>query len=293
MSVYSIKDLEQLSGIKAHTLRIWEQRYSILKPQRTYSNIRTYDEQELKLVLNIALLKEHGLKISEIAKMRTEEIHQRVNAISESQISYPEQIHSLTFAMLDLDEDLFEKIINTNIIKLGFEALIINIIYPFLNRISTLWMTSSIGPAQEHFIANLIRQKIIVAIDGQLNKQREGSKKFILFLPEGELQELILLFADYVIRSRQNKVVYLGQSLPFEELLFAYNLHRPNYLLTIFKSVLDCNEFQMYLERLSISFPLASILVLCNDQAFHHKIRVPANIQLVRGIQDLINIAEY
>jgi MerR family transcriptional regulator, light-induced transcriptional regulator len=292
MSIYSIKDLEVLSGIKAHTLRIWEQRYSILSPQRTYSNIRNYDEQDLKLVLNIALLKDHGYKISEIAKMKTEEIHQRVLAISESQISYPEQIHALTLSMLDLDEDQFEKIVNTNIIKLGFESLIINIIYPFLNRISTLWMTSSIGPAQQHFIANLIRQKIIVAIDGQLNKQREGAHKFLLFLPEGELQELILLFADYLIRSRQNKVVYLGHSLPFEELSFAYNVHKPNYLLTIFKSVPVYSEFQQYLYRLSANFPQARILILCSHGS-PTLIQVPENIQFVNQIQDLIRIAEY
>lgn len=293
MSSYSIKDLEQLSGIKAHTLRIWEQRYAIIQPKRTDTNIRTYAEQDLKLVLNIAQLKDHGYKISEIAKMTTEAIHQKVMDISERQLAYPDQIHALTLSMLDLDEDQFEKIINTNILRFGFESLIINIIYPFLSRISTLWMTSSIGPAQEHFIVNLIRQKIIVAIDGQLNKQREGARKFLLFLPEGELQELILLFADYIIRSRHHKVVYLGQSLPFEELGFVYNVHSPDYLLTIFKSIPPgYEEFQAYLDKFSAAFPRATILILCNQHS-HGPILVPANIRFIRDIQELIQLADH
>ncbi|RYF66671.1 MAG: MerR family transcriptional regulator, partial [Cytophagaceae bacterium] len=186
MSNYSIKDLEQLSGIKAHTLRIWEHRYNIIQPKRTDTNIRTYDDQDLKLVLNISLLKDHGYKISEISKLSVEEMYQEVIKISDKQLSYPDQIHALTITMIDLDEDRFEKIISTNILQFGFENTMINIIYPFLSRIGTLWVTGSIGPAQEHFITNLIRQKLIVAIDGQVSKQRPNGKKYMLFLPEGE-----------------------------------------------------------------------------------------------------------
>ncbi|MFY7911452.1 MAG: MerR family transcriptional regulator, partial [Emticicia sp.] len=163
MSNYSIKDLEQLSGIKAHTLRIWEQRYNIINPKRTDTNIRTYDDNDLKLVLNIALLKDHDYKISEIAKLSLEELSKEVLAISDKQLNYPDQIHALTIAMIDIDEERFEKIMSTNILQFGFENTMINIIYPFLSRIGTLWVTGSIGPAQEHFITNLIRQKIIVA----------------------------------------------------------------------------------------------------------------------------------
>jgi DNA-binding transcriptional MerR regulator len=181
MSNYSIKDLEQLSGIKAHTLRIWEQRYDILKPTRTDTNIRTYDDVDLKLVLNIALLKEHGYKISEIAQMSAESMAREVMVISDKQMNYPDQIHALTISMLDLDEERFEKIISTNTLQFGFENMMINIIHPFLSRIGTLWMTGSIGPAQEHFISNLIRQKIIVAIDGQLPSLKVGAKNISCF----------------------------------------------------------------------------------------------------------------
>ncbi|RZK17588.1 MAG: MerR family transcriptional regulator, partial [Flavobacterium sp.] len=236
MSNYSIRDLEHLSGIKAHTLRIWEQRYNIITPKRTDTNIRIYDDQDLKLVLNIALLKEHEYKISEIAKLSAERLSKEVISISEKKQNYPDQIHALTIAMIDLDEAQFEKIMATNILKFGFEDMMINIIYPFLSRIGVLWVTGSIGPAQEHFISNLIRQKLIVAIDGQVLRPTPYSKKYVLYLPDGELHELSLLFANYVLRARNNKVIYLGQTLPFEELVFVCETQKPDYIFTAITS---------------------------------------------------------
>ncbi len=290
MSNYSIKDLEQLSGIKAHTLRIWEQRYDILKPERTDTNIRTYDDRELKLVLNIALLKEHGYKISEIAKMDAESMAKEVILISDKKLSYPDQIHALTLAMLDLDEERFEKLISTNILQFGFENLMVHIIYPFLSRIGTLWITGSIGPAQEHFISNLIRQKIIVAIDGQLPSLRIGSKKYVLFLPEGELHELGLLFANYIIKARQNKVVYLGQSLPFSELEFAYQVHKPDYLFTAITSIPAQEEVQKYVYKLSTTFPNCQILIT-GFQVVGQDIDCPDNVEILNNIKQLMEIA--
>lgn len=290
MSNYSIRDLEQLSGIKAHTLRIWEQRYNIISPKRTDTNIRTYDDKDLKLVLNISLLKDHGYKISEISRMSQDEMHQEVIAISEKQLNYPDQIHALTIAMLDLDEERFEKIVNTNILKFGFESLMINIIYPFLSRIGTLWITGSIGPAQEHFITNLIRQKLIVAIDGQFTKQRAGSKKYLLYLPEGELHEISLLFADYIIRSRQNKVVYLGQSLPFTEVEFAYDIHKPDFIFSVITTVPGQDEIQPYVYKLAQRFPEAHLL-LTGYQVVGQDIDAPENVTIINNIRELVEIA--
>ncbi|MFY7829079.1 MAG: MerR family transcriptional regulator [Flectobacillus sp.] len=291
MSNYSIKDLEQLSGIKAHTLRIWEQRYDILKPTRTDTNIRTYDDTDLKLVLNIALLKDHGYKISEIAQMSAEDMAKEVMVISDKQMNYPDQIHALTISMLDLDEERFEKIISTNTLQFGFENMMINIIYPFLSRIGTLWMTGSIGPAQEHFISNLIRQKIIVAIDGQLPSLRMGAKKYLLFLPEGELHETSLLFANYLVRARQNKVVYLGQSLPFEELVFAYNVHKPDYLFTVITSVPAQDEIQKFVYKLAHTFPNTKILIT-GYQVIGQDIDCPDNVEILTQVKHLIDFAE-
>lgn len=290
MSTYSIKDLEQLSGIKAHTLRIWEQRYDILSPDRTDTNIRTYDDNDLKLVLNISLLKDHGYKISEISKMSPEELSKEVLSISDKQLNFPDQIHALTISMLDLDEERFEKIVSTNTLQFGFENMMINIIYPFLSRIGTLWITGSIGPAQEHFISNLIRQKLIVAIDGQLPSLRSGAKKYLLYLPEGEMHEISLLFANYIIRSRQNKVIYLGQSLPFHELGFAHGMHKPDYIFTVITSVPGQNEIQRYVYKLAKEFPDSKIL-MTGYQVVGQDIDCPDNVEIITQIKYLMDIA--
>lgn len=290
MSQYSIRDLEQLSGIKAHTLRIWEQRYDIIAPQRTDTNIRYYDDRDLKLVLNISLLKDHGYKISEIARMEAEAMHAEVVAISDRQLNYPDQIQALTIAMIDLDEDRFEKIISTNILQFGFENTMINIIYPFLSRIGTLWVTGSVGPAQEHFISNLIRQKIIVAIDGQVVKTTPESKTFLMFLPEGELHEMGLLFANYVVRARNNKVIYLGQSLPFKEIEFTYSVHKPDHIFTAITSVPANNDVQPYADKLAARFPECTIL-LTGYQVVGQDIQVAENVKIINKIEDLIALA--
>ena len=151
MSRYSIKDLEQLSGIKAHTVRVWEQRYKLLNPKRKETNIRYYDDHDLKLILNVALLNDNGIKISKIAKMSVEEMKAEVLHLTERSFAYDDQIHSLVLAMIEFNEERFEKIIATNILKIGFEQTMLNVIYPFLSKIGILWQTGSIHPGQEHF----------------------------------------------------------------------------------------------------------------------------------------------
>jgi MerR family transcriptional regulator, light-induced transcriptional regulator len=289
MSYYSIKDLEQLSGIKAHTLRIWEQRYNIINPKRTDTNIRTYNDQDLKLVLNIALLKDHDYKISEIAKMNLEELNREIMAISDKQLNYPDQIHALTLSMIDLDEERFEKIMSTNILQFGFENTMINIIYPFLSRIGTLWVTGSIGPAQEHFITNLIRQKLIVAIDGQVLKLDANSKKFVLFLPEGELHEIGLLFANYILRARNNKVIYLGQSLPFNEVVFVGELHKPDYIFSSITSVPGQEDIQPFVTKLCTQFPDTKVL-LTGYQVIGQDLELPPNGEIITNVRQLMQI---
>jgi MerR family transcriptional regulator, light-induced transcriptional regulator len=291
MSNYSIKDLEQLSGIKAHTLRIWEQRYNIINPKRTDTNIRTYDDNDLKLVLNIALLKDHDFKISEIAKLSLEEVSKKVLAISERHLNYPDQIHALTIAMIDIDEERFEKIMATNILQFGFENTMINIIYPFLSRIGTLWITGSIGPAQEHFITNLIRQKLIVAIDGQIIKPNEHTKKYILYTPEGEFHEIPLLFANFILRARNNKVIYLGQSMPFSELEFICKHHKPDYLFSAITSVPGQEDIQKYVNKLANSFPDIMVL-LTGYQVVGQGIDLAKNIDIIMNVNQLVQLAE-
>ncbi|MEQ8470731.1 MAG: MerR family transcriptional regulator [Marinoscillum sp.] len=291
MSTFSIRDLEHLSGIKAHTLRIWEQRYELIKPKRTDTNIRYYDDHDLKLILNVALLKENGVKISKIAEMSDADLKREVLKLTERNLRYPEQIHSLTISMVDLDEDRFNKIISTNILKLGFEKTMMNVIYPFLSKIGILWQTGAINPAQEHFISNLVRQKLIVAIDGQYSVSMARAKKYILFLPEGELHELGLLFADYLIKSRNNKSVYLGQSLPYMDLEAVHEIHEPDYMLSVLTTAPGPAETQAYIDRLSLNFPNTQIL-LTGYQVIGQDIEAPENVTIFSRLEQLISFVE-
>lgn len=291
MSTYSIKDLEQLSGIKAHTLRIWEQRYSFIKPKRTDTNIRYYDENDLKLILNVSLLKENGHKISRISKMQYDDMQSEVIKLTEKKLSYPEQIHSLTLAMIDHDEERFEKIMSTIILQLGFERTMTKVIYPFLIKIGILWQTGSISPSQEHFISNLIRQKIIVAIDGLFVSSNEYKKKYLLFLPEDEMHELSLLFSSYIIKSRKNRVIYIGQSSPFDDIISIYNNLKPDFLLTVLTTHPRPCEVQSYLDKLSQTFHNTDILI-AGRQILNEDVQVGKNMFVLNKLEDLINFVD-
>src|SRR5690606_12227973 len=153
------------------------------------------------------------------------------------------------------------KIISTNILRLGFEKTILTVISPFFTRIGVLWQTGAITPAHEHFISNLIRQKIIVAIDGQLSASTVAEEKFMLFLPEGELHEITLLFSSYIVKSRNHKVIYLGQNLPFGDLKEVYGVHQPRFLLSVFTSFPQPDNVQEYIYKLSQNFANSTILL--------------------------------
>lgn len=288
---YSIKDLENLTGIKAHTIRMWEKRYGIVAPKRTDTNIRYYDSDDLKHMLNIALLNQNGFKISKIAEMDTNELHDQVReAISKTSGDFQSQIKALTVAMVELDEEQFEKVMSTNILQIGFEKTMINIIYPFLMRVGTLWTTDAINPSQEHFITNLIRQKVIVAIDGQVTRPDEMSPKYMLYLPSGELHEISLLFSYYLLKSRGNRVVYLGQSLQLNDLEEAYKVHEPDFILTLITSV-PGSGVQKYLDTLSEKFAEATILV-SGYQIVGQYIQTADNMIALAKVQDLVTFAE-
>ncbi len=284
MSTYSIKDLEQLSGIKAHTLRIWEQRYNLLLPKRTDTNIRFYDDADLKLILNVALLNDNGYKISKIAGMSGVEMKEEVIKLTEKTLTHDDQINALTICMVEMDEERFDKVLSTNILKIGFEQTMLNIIYPFMSKIGVLWQTGAINPAQEHFISNLIRQKLIVAIDAQIYKG--GGKKFLLYLPEGEHHEISILFAAYLIKLKGHKVIYLGQSTPDDDLGSVYNLHQPEYLMTVITTSPSAENVQEYIDALSERFKNAQIIV-SGYQIVGQDIKLPKNVKSLNYIRQV------
>jgi DNA-binding transcriptional MerR regulator len=289
VSTYSIKDLEQLSGIKAHTLRIWEQRYNLLSPKRTDTNIRFYDDDDLKLILNVAMLNDNGFKISKIASMMAEDIRKEVVKLTERSLTYDDQIHALTISMIEMDEERFDKVLRGNIQKLGFEQTMLNVIYPFMSKIGVLWQTGAINPAQEHFISNLVRQKLIVAIDGQSTKT-EG-KKFLLFLPEGELHEISLLFAAYMIKSKGHRVIYLGQNTPNQDLQSVQKLHQPDFLLTIITTSPSSEYVPDYIQGISEQFSTSRIFVT-GYQVIGQDLILPSNVQQLNYIRDIKEMLE-
>jgi DNA-binding transcriptional MerR regulator len=261
MANYTIRDLEKLSGIKAHTIRIWEKRYGLIEPHRTSTNIRTYCDAELKKLLNVSILNRSGYKISKIAQLSNDEIAQTINQLNESEHETENQIENLAIAMIDLDENKFEKILARSIIQLGFEDTIIKILYPFFIRIGVMWQTGSINPAHEHFVSNLVRQKLLVAIDSQVADPSENSKIFTLFLPEGELHELGLLFFTYMIKKRGHQVIYLGQTVPIDDLKELCNIRSFDYLLTSFVASIPQQEIIEYVNNLKSMFPDKTVYV--------------------------------
>lgn len=283
MAVYSIKDLEKLSGIKAHTIRIWEQRYGIINPKRTPTNIRYYQDEDLKFLLNIALLNKNGLKISHIARMTKEEVAEQVAAISEINFEYGTQLDALTISMIEMDEYKFDRIISTNIDQIGFERTMLEVIHPFLDKLSVLWLTGSINPVQENFISYLIRQKIIVAIDKLPLSQSSDRPKFMIYLPEGERQELSLLFMHYLLKSRKYQVIYIGQEMSLYDLKDAYAIHHPDFIYTMVSETFAKESIHSYVESLSTAFEASTILlsgyqVIAQDVVSEKNIRVLASL---------------
>lgn len=259
MGQYSIKELERLSGIKAHTIRIWEKRHNIINPQRTNTNIRFYSDEDLKKIINVSVLNTHGVKISKIAEMSFDEINRAILEMSQTKKDASVYIDELVVAMVDMEEERFEKTLATVTQQIGFEACVTEILYPFLQKIGVLWQVQKINPAQEHFISNLIRQKIITSI-AALPIPTKKSKKAMLFLPEGELHELGLLFYHYITRKRGFKTFYLGQSVPHEDLKSVYEVHKPEIIISSFISSPEPQKLEKYIQLLSQDFPRATIL---------------------------------
>ncbi|MFY0624662.1 MAG: MerR family transcriptional regulator [Reichenbachiella sp.] len=219
MSIYSVAQVESLSGIKAHTLRIWEKRYSFLNPERTSTNIRYYSDDQMRQLLNIGILIRNGFKISKIDKMSNDDINDSVIDIVSRPVNgeYQDQIQAMSIAMLEMDEDSFNIIFQKQVNRVGVLSTILNVVYPFLAHVGVLWGASKAMPAQEHFISNLIRQKLITAIDS-IAYSREVNRSIALFLPQEEEHEIGLLLATYIAKDLGWKIYYLGARVPYDNL---------------------------------------------------------------------------
>lgn len=282
---YSINDLEKITGIKAHTIRIWEKRYNVVNPERTDTNIRYYNDEDLKKLLNISTLNKHGFKISEIVKMGNNHVCEKIIEISNTSSDYESYINNLIVSMIEIDEDKFEKVLSSAIIKMGFEKTITHIIYAFLEKVGILWQVGTINPAQEHFITNLIRQKLIIAIDGQENSPKADAKTFLLFLPENELHELGLLFYTYIIKKSGHRVIYLGQSVPLKDILEVIKIRKADYIITYFVAALETKNIPEYLTTISNGFEHKDIFI-AGYQVSQISEPLPENVKLIQDAEE-------
>jgi len=260
MGEYSIKELEKLSGIKAHTIRIWEKRYKLIAPKRTSTNIRLYSDNDLKKIINIAVANNSGVKISHIAKLTDDGLNKLVQQQNQLGEDIASPIDKLIMATVAMDEEAFTRTIAKLESSKGFEEVVTKLLYPFLEKIGVLWHTGEIMPAQEHFVSNLIRQKIIAAID-KLPYPKRKSSKTVLFLPENEFHEIGLLFYNYLARKKGHQTFYLGQSVPYTDLKQVVAAHHPSLLITSIVTSLNEDRLEGYISKLSRDFKKLTIVI--------------------------------
>lgn len=293
MAEYQIRELAHLTGIKAHTIRVWEQRYNLLEPKRTPTNIRFYCDDDLRMLLNVAVLCEHGYRISRIALMNREQLVREVQAVAAQEVcSQPHLLQQLVLATLNIDEVLFERTLDQAIRANGLEPTFLDVVYPFLERIGILWQTGTVNPAQEHMVSNLFRQKIIGALD-RLGPAAADStaRRFVLYLPEGEMHELALHFMHYLLRIRGQRVTYLGQNLPTADLEEVCRTCRPDYLLTVLTVMPERDNVQQYINSLAHRYAQVGLL-LYGPQVQHDWLQLPATARRFGRMNEFVEWVE-
>jgi DNA-binding transcriptional MerR regulator len=272
---YSISDIEGLIGIKAHTIRAWEIRYNLVPPKRTPTNIRYYDEEDLKMLLNIVALNENGYKISKIAQMNKKKIADLVLQLKTDWGNESVQLINLSNATIKYDEAAFSKILSSCISELGLTKTMDQVLFPFMKKIGMLWQIGAIDPSHEHFAANLIRDRLIVEVDKVDKPKSKDLRRFLLFLPEAELHEAGLLFARYLLKSCGHETLYLGQQIPSTDLKKVIESFKPDYAMTVLTSLnlgKDINKILgKVIENLDVPLIVAGSLIsefdiVVNDQ---------------------------
>lgn len=292
---FSIKDLESLSGIKAHTIRIWEKRYNLLEPQRTDTNIRTYALSDLQKLLNVVFLTENKYKISKIARHSTKEIATIVaKLVSDASASNENHaINSFKIAMMNFDQNLFHKTFNALSEHHSFVTIFYETFVPLLHEIGLLWQTDTINPSHEHFIFNLIKQKILINIEKtQLSVPPLKDKTFALFLPENEIHELGLLFLNYELVSHGYKVIYLGQSIMLSNLKYL-SINHPNLSFATYFTINPTeNEIPQYFEDFNEVFgnQELDLYVLGAMTSKIDETQTPKNVHIMLSIREFVNV---
>jgi MerR family transcriptional regulator, light-induced transcriptional regulator len=291
MKSYQIADLELLTGIKAHTIRIWEKRFALIVPHRTTTNIRYYDDEQVKKLLNVSTLLSMGYKISKIAKRSDKEINkliEDVKKVSPEDALCASYINELTSAMVSFNEEAFDMTFTAAVASFGVYEAMLKVFYPFLYKTGVLWSINEAMPAEEHFASGIIRRKLMAAIDGLPNPSKKN-KLFILFLPPEEWHETGLLFSDYLIRSKGYRTIYLGQNVPVENVITIAHQLKPNYLLTFQVVRRNEREFENQLLQLNLKSKATEILV-CSKMDFAERLKKSKKITQLRKPLELLTL---
>jgi DNA-binding transcriptional MerR regulator len=290
MSTYSIKDLEQVSGIKAHTIRIWEQRYRFLQPLRTDTNIRTYNSNELKVILNVSLLNKYGFKISHIDKMTPQQMEEKILSLNQLDALKERVINGLIKEMVSLNMGSFEKYLDIYIGQKGVEKTIIEIIFPFLEKVGVLWMTNHVNPAQEHLATNLLRQKLILGIE-KLPAVLNQDRNVILFMPEGEHHEIGLLLVYFLLKHQGVYVHYLGANVPLKDLAYLNVIKKPENIfchLTSPSKVFKLDRFITQLGQMTDATPV----LLSGQSIKDYKGKMTDNISVKTSLTEIVQVIQ-
>jgi MerR family transcriptional regulator, light-induced transcriptional regulator len=283
--LFTIKDVENLSGIKAHTIRIWEKRYNFLKPNRSDTNIRRYSNDELKIILNIALLNKYGYKISQINQMSHDVMLSSVSSIADIEARVNITVNQLLACMIDFDAENFEKILNKYIEANGIEKSILKVIFAFLDKVGILWLTNHINPAHERLVTNIIRQKIIAGIDA-LPVKKTALPSICLFLPEGEFHEISLLYVSFLLKKKGVPTIYLGANIPFGELKTVTDLKHPHYLYTHLTTAGQNFKFDKFLSIINKDFRNISTIISGRLTTNYVK-KIPPKINFKRSLAEV------
>ena len=291
VAVYTISDLAKLSGVKAPTLRVWERRYGILQPKRTPANARYYDDEDVRHLLNVALLNRAGMRISRIAELSPRELARRAAEQADVGTENSLQLDALTLSMLEMDEDRFERILDVNEEQLGFEATMMTVILPFLDKLSVLWLTGSVKPVQELFTSGLIRRKLTVAIEALPRPDPAEAPRLLLFLPEGETQEMSLMLLHYLARSRGYRVYYLGRDIGVGDLEDAAPIVRPDLVFAIATETFRGGSIEAYARRARAAVAPATLL-LSGYQATSSAIAGLEGVRVLPSMPDTLHYLE-
>jgi DNA-binding transcriptional MerR regulator len=281
---YSIKDLEVLSGIKAHTIRIWEKRYNLLIPKRTDTNIRYYSDTDLRKMLNVSMLVRNGFKISKVARMGENQLSENILSLTAQKATESDYIDRLILHMVNFNNKGFYNLASEIIDDKGLEDAVSKIFFDFFVRVGIFWQVGSIFPAQEHYVSGIFRQKLIAEID-KLGIDNTRDSTILFFLPDGELHEMSLLFYSYLARKMGYNVIYLGQFVPFQDLSKIQEHVKIDFVFTAFINSVLKEDLENYLEQLKGLFTDQKIFIT-GWQLQLHQPGLPRNVKIVKDYHE-------